>query len=177
MPEGLPNYVTGEFCPANWLTRQQVATILRVSYRTVQNLEARGVLTPKQSRDGYWCHDPAVVRALADTYRPRAGGRSNPYSHLRSDSRDGNVLELIRKGIPVADIVIMLKIPLDTVHRIWEKSTLDLGDPGYVYDGVLEEKARKERALLRARTAIETKTIELQTALVSGKAPRKKKTG
>jgi hypothetical protein len=167
----------GPIAPQHWIGRQEVSIILRCSFQTVCNLEKKGVLSPLRSKDGLMRHDPDRVAAVAEKYEPRAGRPIKRHTHLNENNIDAVILDNIDRGMSPAQIARMLRISVDQVHRTWQKSTLDFGDPAYVSDEDLKWKRRKEAALIRANREIEAKTIELQTALVSGKAPRKKRAG
>ena len=124
---------------SHWLTRTEVAAILRVSIATVRRLDGRD-LHPQRSEEGFYLFNPSEVEA--------ARARRPPPPEPR-DCRDPGELaaeafKLLRDGVDVRDLVIALRRPpgeIEALFADWER----MGDALVISPRVRSQLARMAR--------------------------------
>jgi hypothetical protein len=103
----------------DWLTRSEVAALLRVSIATVRRLQGRD-LHPARSGDGPYLFDPNEVEQV------RANRPLPPEPRTCADPGElaAEAFKLFREGVDVRDVVIALRRPPGEVAELyasWER--------------------------------------------------------
>jgi hypothetical protein len=106
----------------DWITRGEVAAILRVSIATVRRMEGRD-LHPRRMASGFYLFDPIEV----ETVRARRPPPPEPRECRDVGDLAAEAFKLLRDGVDVRDLVIALRRPASEVEALyadWER----LGD-------------------------------------------------
>jgi hypothetical protein len=133
----------------DWLTRGEVAAVLRVSIATVRRWQTRE-LHPRRDDTGMYLFDPAEVEALRSS-RPAP---PEPRACTEAGELASEAFKMFRDGVDVRDVVIALKKPpdeIETLYAQWER----MG--GAV---VFSEKVRGQLERLVAHRAIPAEVLE-----------------
>lgn len=107
---------------AEWITRSEVAEIMRVSVTTVRRLQGRE-LHPLRSPEGVYLFDPREVEEVRARRPPPPG----PVEHQDPGGFAAEAFKLFRDGVDVRDAVIALRRSpgeVETLYADWER----LGD-------------------------------------------------
>jgi hypothetical protein len=98
----------------DWLTRGEVAEMMRVSITTVRRLQGRD-LHPRRSSEGFYLFDPREVEQ-ARARRPPAPEQSE----RRDDPGElaAEAFKLLRDGVDVRDVVIALRRPPKEIEAV-----------------------------------------------------------
>jgi hypothetical protein len=103
----------------DWLTRGEVAEIIRVSVTTVRRLQGRE-LHPRRSSEGVYLFDPREVEEVrARRPRPPESIECREPGELAAET-----FRLFRDGVDVRDVVIAVRRPpteIEALHTDWER--------------------------------------------------------
>jgi hypothetical protein len=102
-----------------WLTRTEVAAILRVSIATVRRLEGLQ-LHPRRSETGFYMFDPREV----ETARAQRPAPPEPRDCRDAGELAAEAFRLLRDGIDIRDLVIALRRPpreVEVLHADWQR--------------------------------------------------------
>lgn len=120
----------------DWLTRAEVAAVLRVSIATVRRLEGRQ-LHPQRSEEGFYMFNRTEVEA-ARARRPPA---PEPRDCRGPGELAAEAFKLLRDGVDVRDLVIGLRRPpaeIEALYADWER----MGDALVISSRVRSQLAR-----------------------------------
>jgi hypothetical protein len=132
-----------------FLTRGEVATILRVSIATIRRWQGKE-LHPRRDDAGTYLFDPQEVEAV------RARRPPPPEARMCKDAGEigAEAFKLFRDGVDVRDVVISLQRPpgeIWALYKQWE----EMGNAIVLSDQVLGQLSRLVRHRLLADTVLE----------------------
>jgi hypothetical protein len=165
-----------DYPPSNWIRRGIVASILGCSHQTVINLEKKGLIFPKFSKDGFAYYDPVHIHEFARAYTPQCGRKKLSATELvgvpaTKGARQARITELFDLGLSPGEIVKKLRVTYEEVHDVftWMRS-----EPGSIESSFdRAERLRKEKKE-HELTKIKLKAAEMAVAIeTSGKGSAK----
>lgn len=132
-----------------FLTRGEVATILRVSIATVRRWQGKD-LHPRRDDDGMYLFDPQEVQAL----RARRPAPPEPCECRDPGELAAEAFKLFRDGVDQRDVVIALKRPPQEIEQLyiaWER----MGGALFVSEKVYGQLRRMVQCRLLAPEVLE----------------------
>lgn len=147
-----------------WIRREEAASILGCSYRTIVNLTDAGKLHAKRSAEGVVLLDKREVVDFGKTYVPLLGRPRKDPALLRAiptaqGHREARIIELLRKGQEPADIVVLLHCTLNEVHEVYNAMRADWG--------ALETASQKKERLRKERAAMRDKSDQVKITIAN----------
>jgi hypothetical protein len=103
----------------DWLTRGEVAAVMRVSITTVRRLQGRE-LHPRRSPDGFYLFDPREVEVA----RARRPPQPDPRECGDAGELAAETFKFLRDGVDIRDVVIALRRPTKEIEALyvdWER--------------------------------------------------------
>jgi hypothetical protein len=156
--------------PNTWLTRSEVAKLLKCSTTTIFNMDGNR-LHPFVDIKGVHRYNPVEVRGV----EVRDHRKMQRHTPTRGDL-EAAATRLIREGKSKLDIVEQLGMPYDDVQTIWEKSQMSFEDAAEAKRKAevrQRYEARQQRsAELAMRERIERLKVDRQRLIADGEVAK-----